>query len=719
MWEHMQIQWRPSEAPPRLAPSDEVEAGREPEWLVTNGIGGFGCGTVLGIHRRRYHGLLVASLQPPVRRHLMWVKNDETVVTSRGAVRLGTNDYGDTLHPEGWKHIHSFSVYPFPTTRFLVQGMELERSVFMVHGQNTTVLLYRLLTHIPDMVLHIEPLVNFRDYHHTTRDHSAFESQQPWSSGTALRTRNGGPQLILGAGCADGARRDEAGSGPRLRYERNPMWYRQFHYAIERQRGLDYVEDHLRPGTFYWRPVGPGDTLAVVGHCTLPETEQEPPWGQGGDGLLGWALRQYEAATTRRRELLERAGADGAKDVVAARLVVAADDFIVHRRTTNAATIVAGYPWFTDWGRDAMISLPGLLLRTGRWAEAKEVLLTFAAHRAEGLIPNRFPDDGAEPLYNTVDASLWFFWAAWHYAQTTNDRKTVQSELLPVMQDIIAHYLQGTRHGIGTDPSGLVHAADPGLQLTWMDAKAGDWVVTPRAGAPVEINALWYNALRTVAMLARTYGAGDGQMTRPGTAPVRPSEHEALARKVRRAFVRRFVRRGGGLYDVVPPAAAPSPKSVAEARGTDASFRSNQIFAASLPFTVLTAPHMVRVLREVARDLLTPVGLRTLAATDPAYIGRYGGDQRQRDAAYHRGTVWPWLLGAFVDAWRKVGGDGIGVRKEPNFFGALEAHMQVEGALGHVSEIFAGDAPHGARGCFAQAWSVAEWLRVKSNGLKG
>lgn len=402
------------------------------------------------------------------------------------------------------------------------------------------------------------------------------------------------------------------------------------------------------------------------------------------------------------------------------RLLLAADDFVVRRETTETASIIAGYPWFTDWGRDAMISLPGLLLATGRHETAREVLLTFAQHRADGLIPNRFPDDGDDPVFNTVDASLWYVYAAWQYWRVTGDESTMKRELFPVLVDIVRHYMRGTRHGIGTDADGLVHAGAPGLQLTWMDAKVGDWVVTPREGAPVEINALWYNALRTVAQLARMW------------APADASEWERASAAVGRAFRRRFIRPDGRLYDVVQP----RHESFGRHLPGDSSMRSNQVLAASLPFSVLRGVEARRVVQHVTAELLTPVGLRTLSPSDPAYHGSYGGDQRARDAAYHQGTVWPWLLGPYISALKKTalgGGANAALsssstsstwstwsRWSPpssypstdSLLDPLRIHLRHEAALGHVSEIFDGDAPFAPRGCFAQAWSVAEWLRA-------
>lgn len=705
MWHNMQLEWRPT-APPGTRNDDDAE------WLVTNGIGGFAAGTVSGTLTRRYHGLLVAALRPPVERRLMWAKCDEHLVTPSGTWPLSTNDYGDVTHPVGWRHVHSFHVYPFPMTVLAAAGIVIRRTVFMIYGQNTTAVTYELLAGPADVELHLEPLINCRDYHHTVRRNEWPFRQDVFGHGVGITAYAGAPSFVLAAGSVGDGESDDAA----VTYDADGRWFHDFHYALERKRGLDCVEDHFRPGTFRVRFSGPGDVAVIVGHCAEPSVGGARLWADGPKTLARRVLAAYEEAAERRARVVQRSpepGERSRRDGGTAhpdwqRLVLAADDFVVYRQTTGAATIVAGYPWFTDWGRDAMISLPGLLLATGRYDTAREVLLTFAHHRADGLIPNRFPDDGGDPLYNTVDASLWFVNAVWQYAQATGDETTVQHELLPVALDVLHHYARGTRHGIGIDGDGLVRAHAPGLQLTWMDAKAGDWVVTPRAGVPVEINALWYSALRAVATLAMKF------------APADAARWRQAATVVRRAFVRRFVQTDGSLYDVIPPRlAAPSfgnlpVKGGAEVAAADASLRPNQIFALSLPFPVLGGTAARRVLHNVAHHLLTPVGLRTLSPTDPDFRGTYYGDQRRRDGAYHRGTVWPWLLGPFLTALRRFG-DGSaygGSRRTYGLWGGLRAHMHGEAVLGHVSEIFEGTAPYAARGCFAQAWSVAELLRV-------
>jgi len=614
-----------------------------------------------------------------VDRRLLWAGGEEWVRTPAGERPLSTHDYGDIRHPEGWRHLFGFQLYPFPTWVLAADGVVLERTLFMVRGQNTTVVRYRLLAG-PTVELVLRPFVNCRDYHHTVRA-GAWEFRQDVSPhGTRITAYPGAPALIL------------AGAG-HVGYEPAGTWYYNFHYALEAERGLDHREDHFCPGAFRATLAGPEDTVYLIGHCPRPDPTETPdgetpapPWTVGTGALKSWAETAYQRAVARRRRVAGAMSAPFDRDPDAVRLVLAADDFVVWRRTTRAATIIAGYPWFTDWGRDAFISLPGLLLATGRPETAREVLLTFAEHRKDGLVPNRFADEGEGAAYNAADASLWFVYAVWKYFLATGDESTVRRELLPVAEDIVEHYLRGTRHGIGVGADGLVHAGEPGLQLTWMDAKVGDWVVTPRRGAPVEINALWYNALRTVESLAGRFGRPEADRWR------------RLAHRTRRSFLRRFVHPGGWLRDVVP--------------GSDSPLRPNKLLAVALPFPAVGKVRGRAVLQQAARRLLTPVGLRTLAPDHPCYLGRYTGDQRQRDAAYHQGTVWPWLLGSFVSGLGRCLGRSRAAAVARELLVPLRHHLRSEGALGQVSEIFDGDPPHRPRGCFAQAWSVAELLRV-------
>ena len=710
LWEQAQIHWRPAAG---------TSLHEQPEWLVTNGLGGFACGTVLGAASRRYHGWLIAALAPPVDRRLLWAGAEEWLRTPAGQWPLANHDYGGLLHPDGWRRLVSWRLYPFPTWLWSVDGVLVERTLFMVRGQNATVARYRLLAG-PSVELVLKPFINCRDYHHTVRATGWEFRQETLPYGTRVTAYPGAPPLVLAAG-SPGSAGDSAPDG-RARYDPGGLWYYNFHYAWEAERGLDHVEDHFCPGAFHIRLAGCGDSAVLVGYCPRPEPQEAPgdgapapPWHDGPAALFVWAEAAYGAAADRRRRL---AAAAPGGDPDRQRLALAADDFVAWRRTTRAATLIAGYPWFTDWGRDAMISLPGLLLCTGRHQAAREVLLTFAAHRREGLVPNRFADHGeggGEPAaYNAADASLWFVYAVWKYWCATGDTVTTRAELLPAAADILQHYLRGTAYGIHVGSDGLVYAGHPGVQLTWMDAKVGDWVVTPRMGAAVEINALWYNALRAVETLAGRCGRPDaGQWGR-------------LAAAARRSFLRRFAHPDGWLRDVVQDTgswAGAEPTAVAQAGSARAPahepLRPNQLLALALPFPVVGRRRGRAILERVARDLLTPVGLRTLAPGDPEYRGRYTGDQWQRDAAYHQGTVWPWLLGPFISGFLRCHGRtpetvaAARVRLEP-----LRHHLRCEGALGQVSEIFDGDPPHVPRGCFAQAWSVAEWLRVWAEELE-
>lgn len=690
LWERLQIRWRP------VGPPDPIFA---PEWLVTNGLGGFACGTVVGLASRRYHGWLVAALAPPVDRRLLWAGTEEWLHGPGWRCPLSTNDYGNVLHPDGWRRLLAWQLYPFPGWLFLADGILLEKTIFMVRGQNTTVARWRLIAG-PPVELELLPFINCRDYHHTVRANGWDFRQDVAPHGTAIVAYEAAPALVL------------AGGGE-VRYTPGGGWYYHFRYALEAERGLDCVEDHFCPGAFRVRLAGPGDEAFLVGHCPIPDARETPgdavpapPWRDGPQALAQWAKTAYLRALARRAELLK--GATGDPDLD--RLMLAADDFVAWRRTTRSATVVAGYPWFTDWGRDAMISLPGLLLCTGRHDLAREVLLTFAAHRADGLVPNRFGDAGEGAEYNAADGSLWFVYAVWKYFAASADAATTGQELLPVAVDILRHYLKGTRYGIRMGGDGLVYAGAEGVQLTWMDAKVGDWVVTPRRGAPVEINALWYNALRSVETLARKLGRTDA------------AEWERLARAVRSSFLQRFTRPDGGLWDVVAGdgVQAPGIAGAEPLAPADPAHRPNQLLAASLPFPVVDADHGRRIVALVSQRLLTPVGLRTLSPDDPGYRGEYVGDQWRRDAAYHQGTVWPWLLGPYVTALLQCCG------RTPETLAAarrllepLRRHLSAEGALGQVSEIFDGDPPHRPRGCFAQGWSVAEVLRVLAEELEG
>jgi predicted glycogen debranching enzyme len=557
-----------------------------------------------------------------------------------------------------------------PVWTYAFQNARLEKRVWMTHGRNTVSVGYRLVRGDRPLTLQITPLLTCRGFH----------ALGP--AGWQPRVRAEGPAVLVEAAGAPASYRLIA---PESRFRPDGLWWRNFLYREETARGLDDREDLYAPGNFEW-------TLTPAGAAALVATADE------ASDLD--AARSLAAAQDRQQDLMRRAHVERA-DPIVRQLTLAADQFLVRRDPAeagsgrewdrlppaHATTVLAGYHWFNDWGRDAMIALPGLTLSTGRYQDAAAVLRTFAGFARDGLLPNSFPDRvGAEPTHNTADASLWFIAAVGAYDEAADDVGVVD-EVRPVVRDVIERYVGGTRYGIRMDPrDALLRAGAPGVQLTWMDAKVGDDVITPRIGKPVEINALWYNALRTAAVLLT--GRDDDAAAR----------YDLLAARAQASFRARFAAPGrDALADVID-----GPL------GDDLTLRANQIFAVSLPFPLLEGPAAAGVVRAVGRALLTTYGLRSLAAEAPGYHGTYSGDLRARDSAYHEGTVWGWLIGAYVEAYHRVTGDAHGALDLLRPF----VHHLRDAGLGTISEIFDGDPPHRPRGCIAQAWSVAEVLRV-------
>lgn len=648
------------------------------EWLVTNGRGSYASGTVAGVATRRYHGTLIAALEPPAGRTVLAGPLDEWGVYRGQRHALSTHEWSDgAISPDGFRSLESFHLEEgIPVWTYAFNDVLLEKRTWMMHGADTTLVRYTLLRGSAPLELELRPLLTFRDFHALPAT-SGWQPDvaAPGSSTVTIRMTPSAPLVLIAT---------DTGA-----FQQTPDWYRNFFYREEAARGFDAVADLFCPGVFHVT-LEPGDsaTLAVGLSSLTPFTTTD-----AGQALL-------EATVKRGAMLLTRAGVTGAEPALQ-QLVLAADQFIVSREVTGddgahaQTTVIAGYHWFNDWGRDTMIAIPGLLLATGRSEEAGGVLRTFAHYLQDGLIPNNFPDHaGAEPGYNTADATLWFVLAIRAQAEATGDGRLID-ELLPALRGIVEAHITGTVHGIGVDPAdGLLQAREDGVQLTWMDAKVGDHVITPRAGKPVEVNALWYNVLRTTAGWCRARGEA-------GTA----DRYDALAGRVKASFSARYVRTGTShLADVVDGPA-----------GDDWSLRPNQLFAVSLPEPLVEGSVAAGVVDSCARSLLTSFGLRSLAPDQPGYTGRYAGGPAQRDGAYHEGTVWAWLMGPFVEAYLRVHGDVTAARTllEP-----LIDHVG-EAGLGSISEIFDGDPPHTARGCIAQAWSVAELLRVwrKLDGL--
>jgi predicted glycogen debranching enzyme len=636
------------------------------EWLETNGIGGFASGTVNGCNTRRYHGLLVAATKPPVGRFVLLSKVEESLIINGRGYELGTNRYPGVVHPQGFQFLTQFRLDPFPIFTFSVDGVKIEKKLFMAHGQNTTVIEYTLTkTGIEAHVeLELRPLIAFRDYHSLTHENGALDRRLDIQR-ELIRVSPylGLPSLYL--------------ANDAVEIEGTGHWYHKFEYDAERERGLDFQEDLFNPCVLHFDFSQRSTAMLVA------STESQN---------VG-AVEQYEKSEVVRRRHVA-ASAPVKRDFITA-LTSAADQYIVSRG--DQKSVIAGYHWFSDWGRDTMIALPGLTLLTGRFDIARSILRTFAQQVDHGMLPNRFPDAGETPEYNTVDATLWFFEAVRAYHAYTGDLLFVQQELYAVLTDIINWHVRGTRYGIKLDVAGLLNSGEPGVQLTWMDAKVGDWVVTPRRGKPVEIQALWYNAICMMEELAARIG-DDTCRKRYGS----------MAALTKWSFNRLFWNETGGyLYDVVNGGLP------------DRSIRPNQIFAVSLPHSMLSAERAKQVVAVVQEHLLTPYGLRSLAPTDPEYCGRYAGDGTNRDRAYHQGTIWPWLMGPFITAYIKAnGGSEAGRRQAEEWLAPLKKHLSDAG-LGHMSEIFEGDVPHRPVGCIAQAWSVAEVLRAAVEDVYG
>ena len=649
------------------------------EWLATNGIGGYASATVSGANTRRYHGLLVAALNAPLGRSVLLSKFNETLTLKTAETTryfpLATNLYPGVIQPQGFHAIESWQALPAPRWVYSpAPNLRLQKTIWMAQGKNITYISYELLECPPNatVALDLIPLLSWKDYH--SEMHAGANPQSIAWANSRLRmmlpgvwkVTDGAFPLTLAVMDEDGMEWNGADFSPASE------WYYRFQHPREQERGQDFQEDLFTPGTLEMQ-LKTGDTVVIA--ATTHDETAEPP------------RDSWRALLARQKKGTEAVGGSA----FAQSLARSAADFRV-AVPGKRSTIIAGYPWFADWGRDTMIALPGICLTTGQADFAREILLSFASVVSEGMLPNRFPDAGETPEYNTVDATLWYFVAIYRYVQATGDLDTLKNSLWPVLEEIITAHFAGTRYHIHVDMAdGLLYAGQAGVQLTWMDAKVGDWVVTPRIGKPVEVNALWANALATMADFAAQLG--DAQKT---------AYYAGLTAKTVESFRARFPRPDGhGLYDVLDT----PPDSV-----SDASVRPNQIFAVSLPFAPLDAdsPEAAAVLQIVESDLLTPVGLRTLSPHDPAYRPRYEGDQKQRDGAYHQGTAWPWLLGPFAEAHHKVRQDKAAALA---LLLPLEKPLREYG-VGSLAEIYDGDAPQRPNGCIAQAWSVGEILRV-------
>ncbi len=681
----------------------DVQAALNHEWLVTNGLGGYGSGSIAGATTRSYHGLLVAALRPPVDRTVLVTKIDETVEFPDGhSLKLGVNEYQDgTIDPQGYHYLDTFTLEgDIPCFSYTLGKMlTLEKRVWMEYGQNTTYVQYRLHGALDDegekstntLSLMLTPYCLCRDHHSTTQGsddwHFIVDNQ---GNRCHVRAFADAPPISIIA-------------GPSASFTTQGHWYWHVLHRRDTERGLPDHEDVYHPG-FFRLPIVPGMRVTLVLSAENgPDSAMAKFGNQLHEDNIALALvRHYR----RIKQLLTVTTSIVAnvtyQDPALARLIVAADQFIVARPEQHTPTaigsqgihlapdkktIIAGYPWFTDWGRDSMISLPGLLLDTGRYSEAKGLLKAFAAFTQDGLIPNRFPDSGETPEYNTIDATLWMFHALNAYLTVTSDWSLLK-ELFPMLSDIIDWHVRGTQYGIGVDANdGLLRGGVAGVQLTWMDAKVDDLVITPRHGKPVEVNALWYCALTYMEQWAVHLS-------------IDATQYSQLRSQVRQHFAARFWYEAGGyLYDVV---------DVENKTGqNDPSLRPNQLFAASLTHELLTEAQTSSILKQVTAHLLTPLGLRSLSPTDPAYHSHFNGGPTVRDGAYHQGAVWPWLIGPYIDVHLRVYNDRAAIAK---LLQPLLQHLW-DACIGTISEVAEPEQPFTPVGCFAQAWSVAEVLR--------
>jgi predicted glycogen debranching enzyme len=625
------------------------------EWLEADGLGGFASGTVAGTRTRRYHALLLTATAPPAGRVVLVNGFDAWVQTPNGTFALSSQRYAPGVtHPDGARWIDSFTAEPWPRWRFrLEDGTDIEQEIFARHGTSVVTVCWRVVGSAEGVSLSVRPFLSGRDYHALHHENPAFRFDAEGGDGRLVwRPYPGLPGIVSLANAS---------------YAHEPTWYRNFLYEEERGRGLDCREDLASPGVLRW-DLSCGDAVWVLA-------------AEGCDAAL--AAPEPTLLSLRRAEGERRAQ-------FSTRLLHAADAYLVQRG--DGKTVVAGYPWFTDWGRDTFIALRGLCIATGRLQEARAILLEWATTVSDGMLPNRFPDHGDVPEFNAVDASLWYVIAVHDFLQAAAAAKFAvapreQRALYAAIDAILSGYAAGTRYQIRVTEDGLLTAGQPGVQLTWMDAKVGDWVVTPRIGKPVEVQALWLNALRIASANTEKWGA---VLTR-GTA----------------SFQSRFWNeRGGCLFDVVDTDHQPGT--------ADAAFRPNQIFAVGgLPFPLLDGDRARQVVAAVEARLLTPLGLRSLAPGEPGYTAHYEGGVRERDGAYHQGTVWPWLIGPFVEAWVRLHRNTRDAKREARtrYLDPLLRHLD-EAGLGHISEIADAEPPHTPRGCPFQAWSVGEALRL-------
>ena len=645
------------------------------EWLVTNGLGGYASSTVLGVNTRKYHGLLVAALHPPGDRTVCLAKLDEEVSVGRNSYPLGTNEFRDKIFPQGHVHLKGFALDPFPSYVYEVQDIEVRKTVFMPKEKNAVAIQYKVLNHGgAEAKIRVYPLLTCRHFHSVINRSSNPPSFSQQQNGGKIEFSFNNPEatVVVRSTISD--------------FNENPVWIERLYYCEEASRGESSTDDCYQPGYFeVLVPHKRDRDFAIV--AAASENSQQCRETLDSVGSTIYDVNALFTSEVEARANLLTTFYDVHNQVAASDwlnwILLAADAFVA-KGAGDRKAVLAGYFWFETWGRDTFISLPGLLLATGKFEDARQILSEFMSHSKQGLIPNFIQDRSGEPSYNTVDATLWYVNAVLQYLKYTGDFEFVQQQLWKKLKTIIESHQKGTSFGIHLDSDGLLAH---GPQLTWMDAEVDGEGVTPRAGKAVEIQALWYNALKTMQLLANKFDE------------VRLADrYSAMAVEAQESFNAKFWNAENGLFDVVADS------------GVDASLRPNQIVAAALDFIMLDQERTERVVTLVQRELVTPYGLRTLARFDSRYRGMYVGDRRSRDQAYHNGTVWAWLLGPYVTACRKAQVSSDYELK--NRLMSLFTQQTVQAGLGTISEVFDGDAPYETRGCIAQAWSVAEPLRA-------
>lgn len=625
------------------------------EWLETDGAGGWAGSTLSGTHTRRYHGVLVAAVKAPAERKVLLSKLNEKISIGQEQYDLSCDQYLGAAKPEGLKYLKEFKKDIFPEWIYTCGDITLKKTVAAIRSDAVVVIQYQLLLAPAVISLELLPLVAGRDYHSLMHANTAVNDKAELKEGVfSFQPYDQDTRFFI--------------QHDNLEFEAKPLWYYNFFYQAEQDRGQDFTEDLFSPGILKVS-MKPGDIVElIIGIGDIPENT---------------AAQLISHEQQNRLHTLK----DLAVDDFSSDLLLATGQFIING-SHGEGSIIAGYHWFTAWGRDTMISLPGLCLITKRFVEAKQILRHFAANISQGIIPNRFLDNTNAPEYNTCDATLWFFIACYKYQQSSGDIAFIEHEMLPVFRSIVDWHEKGTYYSIHVDTDGLLYAGEDGVQLTWMDAKVDDWVVTPRTGKAVEINALWYNLLRIYAAYLLQFEFSE-----------QAARYSRKADEVKVKFNELFWNEEAGyLYDVV------------NGDFKDSSFRPNQVFAISLPFGLLEKEQALRMIEQIRQKLVTPRGLRSLAPGSVNYHAWYDGNKLTRDGAYHQGTVWSWLLGPYIDSVMKLYGDE-GKHEARDLIDLFKPHLE-EAGIGTVSEIFDASEPYYPKGCIAQAWGVAEILRV-------